>query len=439
MKNQTKKINFSKIFSNKSVAIPFSLIISLIVWMVIVIDQNPVREQVFTNVTPAISLENTAANERGLGIVSDLSKEKFTVTVKGPNYIVSSLRTDDFTLTADISDINTAGTYNLEIVGNYNSTKSGYSFVSISPSSIDVTFDYIDTKEFTIEPKLIGVSAAEGLVAETPVPANSDQNTITIKGPRSIMQKIASVGSVAEVNKVLSTTQTFDSYVVLYDENNELLYRYTLDGKVFNSNDEEVTDRRLTLTYTTLKVTQPISKKKTLNVTPSFKNIPEGIDTSVFSPEVDRTSVTVIGTPEVIDKMTTLTLSQIDFQSISISNNSFEIAPNLPDGVKLDETIDYFTVTLDMNGFSEKTLNVSDIRFNELSKNLKVSAYDYINNIKICGPTSVINNLSASDLYADVNLTGKAAGNYTLDATIESDKYNNIWVYGKYTVTVTLK
>ena len=439
MKNQTKRINFFKVFSNKSVAIPFSLIISLIIWMVIVIDQNPVREQVFTNVTPAISLENTAANERGLGIVSDLSKEKFTVTVKGPNYIVSSLRTDDFTLTADISDINTAGTYNLEIVGNYNSNKSGYSFVSISPSSIDVTFDYIDTKEFTIQPKLIGVSAAEGLVAEAPVPANSDQNTITIKGPRSIMQKIASVGSVAEVNKVLSSTQTFDSYVVLYDENNDLLYRYTLDGKVFNSNNEEVTDRRLTLTYTTLKVTQPISKKKTLSVTPSFKNTPSGIDVTRFSPQVDHTSVTVIGTPEVVDKMTTLTLSQIDFSTISTTNNSFEISPNLPDGVKLDDAIDYFTVTLDMSDFAEKTISITDIRFNELAKNLKVSGYDYVNNVKICGPKEVINNLSASDVYATVSLTGKAAGNHTLDVTISSDKHNTIWAYGKYTVTVILK
>ena len=437
--SKTNKINFSKLFSNKSVVIPFSIILAFIIWLVIVIDQNPVRERVFTNVTPAISVENTAANELGLGIVSDLSKSKFSVTVKGPDYIVSSLKTEDFVLTADITNINTAGTYSLDVVGNYNSSKSGYSFVSISPASIDVTFDYIDTKEFTIQPKLIGVSAAEGLVAETPIPANSEQNTITIKGPRSIMQKIASVGSLAEVNKTLDTTQTFDSYVVLYDENGDLLYRYTLDGKVFNSNNEEVTDRRLTLSYTTLKVTQPISKKKTLSVTPTFKNTPAGIDTSVFSPTVDHTEVTIIGTPDVVDKTSTLSLSAIDFNSISPSNNTFEISPVLPDGVKLDDSIDFFTVTLNTSQFSEKTITISDIRFENLAKERIVTDNDWVRNVKICGPSSVIQNLSAADVYATVDLADKAAGNHTLDIVVASSKYNNIWTYGKYTVTVTIK
>ena len=72
-------------------------------------------------------------------------------------------------LSASVVDINSAGTYTLDVVGTSNSSKSGYTFTTISPNTIDVTFDYIDTKEFTLIPKLIGVSAAEGLVAETPL------------------------------------------------------------------------------------------------------------------------------------------------------------------------------------------------------------------------------------------------------------------------------
>ena len=109
------KIKISQILSNKSILIPFSIIVAIVVWLAIVIVQNPVREQVFTDVTAAISTDNTAASELGLGIVSDLSKNKFTVIIKGPNYIVSSLKSDDFILTADITDINAAGTYSLDI------------------------------------------------------------------------------------------------------------------------------------------------------------------------------------------------------------------------------------------------------------------------------------------------------------------------------------
>ncbi len=439
MKNKTGKVDFLRIFSNKSFVIPFSIICAFIIWIVISVKDNPTREQVFTDVTANISVENTAVSEMGLGIVSDLSKQKFTVTVKGPNYIVSSLKSDDFTITADVTDVNAPGTYNLNLIGNRNSSKSGYSFVSISPASVDVTFDYIDTKEFTLAPKLIGVSAADGLVAETPVVSNSAQSTITVKGPRSIMEKIDSVGSVAEVNKTLDKTQTFDSYVVLYDASGKILYRYTLDGKVYDANDNEIADRRLTLSYTSLKVTQPISRRKLVGVQPNFTNVPEGIDINSLSPTVDHQTVTVIGTPDVVDKMTVLNLTAIDFRNISSTANTFEISPNMPDGVKLVDSIEYFTVKVDTEKFADTTFTVSDVRFTNVGTGLTARKNSSIKNVKICGPKDVIALLSSSDIYATVDLKDKTAGEYTVEVKFVSTKYNNIWAVGDYKVSVTLR
>lgn len=431
-------LRLNNLLYNKRFTVILSVVIAFAMWLGITMTQNPIRTQTFTDVTAAITIDGTAAAEMGLGIVSDVASQKFTVTVSGPNYAVSSLKTDDFILSASLVDINSAGTYSLDIVGVSNSEKTGYTFTTISPSAIDVIVDYIDVKEFNVTPKLIGVSATDGLVAETPVISDSQQSTITIKGPRTTMDKIASVGTLAEVNKTMESSQTFDSDVVLYDSNDKIIYRYTADGTVYDANDNVITNSYLTLSYTTAKVTQPISKKATISCKAVFTNLPEGISESDISYKIDQNKVTVIGTPEVVGKLETLTLSAIDFRKVSTASNVFEVSPSLPDGVKILESIDYFTVDIDVSNYSEKVLEVKNVRCTGLAANLKAKTDSKIRNVKICGPKDIIENIKTSDLYAVIDLTDKSAGDHTVEVTIKSDTYKNIWQVGTYSTSVTI-
>lgn len=431
-------LRLNNLIFNKRFTVILSVVIAFAMWLGITMTQNPIRTQTFTDVTAAITIEGTVAADMGLGIVSDIASQKFTVTVSGPNYTVSSLKSEDFILSASLVDINSAGTYSLDVVGVSNSDKSGYTFTTISPSTIDVIVDYIDVKEFTVIPKLIGVSASDGLVAETPVISDSQQSTITIKGPRTTMDKIASVGTLAEVNKTMSSSQTFDSDVVLYDSNDKIIYRYTADGTVYDANDNIITNSYLTLSYTTAKVMQPISKKVTISCKAVFKNLPEGMSESDISYKIDQSKVTVIGTPEVVEKLETISLSAIDFRKVSTASNVFEVSPSLPDGVKLLESIEYFTVDIDVSNYSETTLDIKNIRCTGLGDTLKAKTDSKIRNVKICGPKDVIENIKTSDLYAVIDLTDKSAGDHTVEVTVKSDVYKNIWQVGTYSTSVTL-
>ncbi len=432
-------LKIKNLIENKKFTVSLSVILSFIIWLAVTINQNPIREQTFTDITANISIDNTAAADMGLGIVSDVASQKFAVTVSGPNYIVSSLKAEDFQLSASVIDVNAAGTYTLEILGSSNSNKSGYTFTSISPSTIDVTFDYIDTKEFTLQPKLIGVSASDGLVAETPVFSDSSQSTITIKGPRSTMDKIANVGAVYEVNKTLSASQAFDADIVLYNSDDKVIYRFTSVGEVYDGADNLITNSNLSLSFTSVKLTQPISKKASVPCKAVFTNLPSGLSESDISYKIDTSKVTIIGAPEIIDKTTEILLSPIDFWNISKSSNVFEVSATLSDGVKILETIDYFTVSVDVSGYSETTLDVKSIRCTGLDSELSAKTDTRIKNVRICGPSKVIKNITASDLYAVVDLTDKSAGVHTLDVVIKSDVYDNIWQIGTYSTSVTLK
>lgn len=435
------KISFGTLlarpFSNKRFAIAFSLIVSFVLWLVIMINENPVRQQIFSDMTATISIENTVASEMGLGIVSNASSQKFTVTVSGPNYIVSTLKPEDLLLTASVTDVTSAGTYTLDVVGTRNSAKSGYTFVSVSPSTIDVTFDFIDTKQFNVTPRLVGVSPVEGLIADTPVMADAEQSTITVKGPRSVIQKIDTVATYAEVNETIGTSKTYDAGIVLYNADGNVIYRYDLDGKIYDAKDNVVENTYLTLSFTNAKVTAPIVKKATVQVEAAFTNLPEGLTAEQINYTVDHQKVTITAPPDVINANTVLTLSPIDFTTVSSASTAFEVSVTLPDGVKILDNVDTFHVTLDLTGYTEKVFTVNEIRTSGLGGSLAARTSASIRNVKVCGPKDVLAKMKAKDLYAVVDLTDKPTGAHTVDAVIKSTT-QGVWQVGTYNTTVTI-
>ncbi len=436
--NFPHKYRLSNLLYNKKFTIILSVILAFSLWLGISMTENPIRQQTFTNLDALITLEGTAAADLGLGIVSDVASQKFSVTVSGPNYIVSSLKGEDFSLSASTLGINTSGNFELEIAAVPINGKSGFSITSISPATIDVSVDFIDTKQFTLVPKLIGVSALEGLVAETPIITDSQQTTVTVKGPRSTIEKIASVSTYKEVNQILSNSETFNTDVVLYDNNDKMLYRYTADGTVYDANDNVITNSYLTLSFTSVKVTQPISKQKVVSCKATFNNLPVGLADEDIKYSLNQNKITVIGTPEIVDKIESISLSAIDFREVSTSNNEFDVSASIPDGVKFLENIENFVVNIDTSKYAEVTLEIKDIRCIGLSESLKAKTDKSIKNVKICGPANIIKTIKSSDLYAVVNLTDKSAGAHTVDVVIKSDIYTNVWQLGSYTTSITL-
>ncbi len=416
--------NFSlkKLLYNKQFTIPFSIFMALVLWLIIVINQKPYIDRTFSDVSVTINLENTFAAENKMSIIGDISEQRFTVTVRGPRYIVSSLTADDLSLFASAAEVDAPGDYDLVVGTSATTNAAEFEVLSISPPVIKTTFDYIDTKEFTITASAEGAVAAEGLIAENGVVSGMESDTVTITGPRSIINTIETVKASAVVNKTLSASESFDADIILYD-----------------ANDKVIPMDNLTLSTTKVKVTVPISKKKTVPVKVEFANTPAGFDSAAIPVTVDVTKVTVIGTPDTVDKTTEVILSGIDITTVSESNYKFDVSPKLPEGVRLLENIESFKVTVDISDFDTTTINVYEIKYKGLPSKLKASGPKTIPNVTVYGPKSVINRLRGSDVYAEIDLTNKEAGVYTIDAFINFNNKKNVWAVGKYTTTVTLK
>ena len=327
---------FTKLLDDKRFTIPFSLVFAFVFWLVISISQNPVREQTFNDLPVTVTVENTYAGEQGLTIVSDTASQKFTVVLSGPNYIVSSVKPEDFLLTASVEDVTDAGTFSLAVTAAYNSTKSGYSFVSVTPATIDVTFDYMDTKDYKVEPQLNGFAAEDGLVAGTPTIANADLTTLSLTGPRSVLERVARVAAVADVDEKLKEAKTYEADITLYDADGQILYSFGADSTVYDAQHQPIAGNTyVTPSFTTVKVTAPVYKTKKVPLKPTFSNRPESLTDEQMVYSVTPATVEIIGAQAVVDKLESLSLGAIDFQQISAQRTDFVTAPVLPDGIRL--------------------------------------------------------------------------------------------------------
>lgn len=419
-----KNFSFKKLFYNKRFALAFSLVFAFIFWLVIAIEQNPERDRTFNNVPITVNSQGSAMESLGINIIDDISDKKVSVTVYGPNYIVSALRPDDIIVTASVSNVTGPGTYDLKLSAHQNGNEDGYRFVSVSPSNLKVYCDFVDTKEFPVTAKADGVSVAvdSNLLREDPIISDAENSVITIKGPRSVMNKISSVVAVAQEKEALEATKMFDANIELFDEEG---------NKIDKTN--------LSLSLETVSIMVPISKKAELNIVPTFKNSTNQDIQNVLRYNLSVNKVTVIGPPATIESMTEVQLEAIDLRELTRTNNSFMRKLVLPDGVKLQDNIDSVTVDVITSSLEEKTLNISNIKFENLSEDLNITDYSTIKNVKICGPSADVRRIYASDLVAVTDLAEKPAGEYIVEVKIISDKYPNVWQIGSYTVSVTIK
>ncbi|MDO4743610.1 MAG: CdaR family protein [bacterium] len=426
MRNKKTKswlsFNFRDVLYNNKIILVFSFVAALVLWLVITITQNPTIEKSISGVAVTISTQNTVVSELGLDIVNDDFAKEATVRVSGPSYIISSLVPGDLQVTASLSQVNAAGTYDLELVATKSNNKIGYTILSVEPSVISVTFDTVETKEFDVVAVANGASATQGLIAEDAVVTESDSAKIEITGPSREISRIAKVHAVADVNKVLSQTESFAAKLVLLDENDK-----EIDASIFNLEFEEI------------NISVPVYKKKEVPIRPVFTNLPEYFVKNGVPCTLNVKTVTVLGAEETINTVDFVQLAPIDFSNVSLNNTKFDVDLQLSTALKTVENYEYVTVEIDLSGYSEKNFSVTQFEPIGLAEGLKIDLPASIKQVKVCGPSEAVYGLSGSQLSAKIDLTGKAEGEYTVNAIIYAKSTNKVWAVGSYTVVVTIR
>ncbi|MGN1480611.1 CdaR family protein, partial [Porcipelethomonas sp.] len=153
-------------FTTNPAMIIYSVIIAIIMWFVISITIYPTTPKTISNIPVEVDITGTSAEENGLSVISYETK-KVTVTLQGNRSSIGSLSADDLTASAVVENVTSAGEKNLKI--NVTAKKSDVKFevTKVSPASMTVMFDKIDTREFDVTVEAPKIKAAEGMYMDS--------------------------------------------------------------------------------------------------------------------------------------------------------------------------------------------------------------------------------------------------------------------------------
>ncbi len=421
--NWLKNFSIKELFANKKFAVSFSVLVAFVFWLIIVIDQNPEREVTFNSVPVSINATGTSLESLNMEVVSHNVGDSVSVTVKGPSYVVSSLKSDDILVTVDFSNVDKPGEYVLNLVARKMSGKSDYEVVAINPSAATVIIDkmvdeYMDVEVYA--PNISPDIASDPALGIEPLTLS---DRIHIKGPQSEFDKISRVVAVINDTALLTSSKTFDARIVLY-----------------NSDNEEISKDAFSLSATNVQVTARVYKRVTVPITPVFLNKPDyapdlsytiTLESGEFINEID-----VQGEPELINSLTALKLNPIDFTEISKSKTTFVVGLNLAsESLKLPDNITNVTVKFNLSSYTQKSLAL-DVQVSNASNGLTIDRQS-LKNVTFVVPRNKASGFDASDVTASVDLSGKSAGD-TVQVVFKS-KVNGVWVNGSYTVKVKAK
>lgn len=423
--NKNRK-SFSLLMENNKFVLVLSFVLAVISWMLISAFQTTETEKVFSNVKVQINLEGSMPANNGLDLFGP--EDYFAdVTVKGKSYVLNdSDFTDSINLTVSLSTVTAPGVYNLPlkatVSGNYS---SDVSVTGISKTGISLYFDEKAEKTFDINEEITELdtySLKEGCVRENP---RLSAASVTVSGPALEINKITSIGAVAELGGEIGETVTLEATLVAHGTSENTSF----DNVVFG-NEEPV------------YITVPVNYTAVLKPVVSFTGIPKsmreaGVEYSVSPAEV---KVNIPSGENDIVAKGELNIGTIDFSEINNENNVFVISTSEL-GYTFVDGISSITVTVDMSGNEKRWLEVSVSTDGLKLPEGAALASATVESVQVIGPADSVLPIDASEVLAVVQSDGfdfqKGENLVPLKVTLRT--LTDSWVRGTYFAVINVE
>ena len=415
--------SFALLIKNDKFLLALSIVISFFLWTAVSMQKGETANYPISDIPVTIELSDDAIEDH-LTVVSinGLSVDEFktTVKVKGNSVTVGSLTASDIQVYgANLGNIVTSGTYNVNLLAKQIGIKSNYDIVSLYPSEVSIVVDRNIEKEFTIESK-ITASIPAGYYIGSP---SFSQKSVTVSGPEQSVSKVAkAVVEYIPEEELTSTTLLDNLSVTLLDEKN----------KVIN-------DDALIVEPLEVDATIPVLLKKTVPFTLNYENKPDGIDLDEFI-KIEPSEIEIAAAKDIIDSIESISLGTLDFNKLSYGEHSMEFDTVMPEGVRNLNNIEKVTVSFNFSGYSTKTFTITAFSFRNVPAGLigEYSPYSSII-VRAIGPKQEISKLSSSDVLAVIDLSDAKVGNFDVPLVLSVPGAQSCWIYGEYELNVTLQ
>lgn len=195
-----------------------SLLLSVILWMVVVKMADPDANKSFSVSVEILNKNVITEMGKVPGVVGNSDIAMFSIT--GPRSYVEKMSSDDFKVTADLSQLDFNQDGDVKLVPIEITAKKNEKWITIMQRTVNlqITLEDLSEKKFVITPEVVGTPAegcAIGAVEVVP-------NLLTISGPESIVSRISRVSAAINVDGV-SSDVTDNVVPTLYDKDEKVI------------------------------------------------------------------------------------------------------------------------------------------------------------------------------------------------------------------------
>ena len=330
------------------------------------------------------------------GLVALYDQKEVKIEVAADPTVWKKLSADSFTAYIDLSGY-APGSYNLPV--NVATQVSDLQIISKNPSSLVVTIEQSEEKDVSVVAKISG-NPAENMIAGE---VTFDPATVKISGPKSIIEGISQMQ--AEI--VLSGESTDFS---------KSMKPLALDsqGKII-----EIINVLPPSVVANVKIVKAGNIKSV-----GIKVVTSGAPANGFyvsSISATPAVVSIIGTPETIRSLTSISTVAIDISGAS-KTIATQAKLNLPLGVRADGDISTVSTTIN---FAEVTVSkplTIPLKTKNLPANMKIlSNSPQTVDIVASGPASVISDLNSESIFLFLDLKNAISGANSI--TISADDF----------------
>ena len=305
-----------KVFKSDSFIMFISVFISILLWIYVVYEQNPMHEKWITDV-PVKYTNQTADFENGKLIVLEGATEMVDVKIRGRRSSVSGVDASAVTCSVNMGEITEAGSYTLPVT--FNTSTYGIELMQKKPNSVSMVVDKVVTDERQITVTQSG-QVANGYIAGE---IECQPMVVKLTGPQTIVRGV-------------------DKAVVNVDMTNVSQDIANLCKiKLYDSAGNEVVNELISKNIEYCDIKCPVYTAKTVAVTPILRSETNKDGHPVTVSSVSPAELALVGNADLLAGIETIYTYDIDTYNVT---ESTKVTAKLnlgdvPEGVTVQDDI----------------------------------------------------------------------------------------------------
>ena len=375
-------------------------VLAVILWMVIVNAEDPDKSVIFTLPVQITNAEYLTEMGKTYEVLEDT--DTITFVVSGPRSVVENLSESDFSVIANMENID--ATMTMVPVAVTANSYSNQLEITQRTSFVIVNVENLVTESFRVQVETSGDLAENCFVDEV----TSSVRNVTVSGPESVMNQIDGAQVTLDVSGAAKDVASLEKIVLVDDSGNE------------------VAQDRLTLDQTETTATARIRMRKNVSLKFDVTGEPAaGYRYSEVSSNV--TSVELEGDPEVLSAMEELeiTASELDIAGVTSSVTAvIRLEEYLPEGVALaDGEPNEITVriTVEEQSIVDVEVPVENITVTNLADGLNLQFNSATVIMHISGYQDELSQINGRDLTGTMDVSGLQTGTFNVEVRLDGD------------------